>query len=167
VAKPEDRWRPKGAGLGREQRAQPVGLVDGRCPELRQVEDLMVLGRKRFWPFPEGVGNRSVKEVVTGGTCDCFVECVFGRQRRHALLQLAWGVLGNQGRWGNSQLAKAASTVSSLRVGDVGNGYPTSRWTARIRYGARVPAGFESVAADMAVRAASLRVGDPRSSRDI
>jgi hypothetical protein len=74
---------------------------------------------------------------------------------------------GNRMRGAGSQLADAASTASSLEVGDAGDGYSTLSWTVQCQsLRSRVGGRTEQVAMGETARAASSRVGDPADAHD-
>jgi hypothetical protein len=150
----------------RQRRAELVGPVDGRRPGLRKSAGLMALGWKEAWPSPERMGSHS--------------ERVGDRGRQWSFRRVRV--------WPTTPARAAPVTNGALRAaegGGMGHCWCAQR-QLRHHSGAETPAtairhrcerlelwatrrrrrGSNRVAADIVARAASLRVGDPRSSRD-
>jgi hypothetical protein len=167
-------WQSQGISGGPQGNVPSESEGRGRWDLL--MEGALDRGTTSRWREKREAGSGSLREgQATGWNEDCDRGRLWSphrtRGRPRTLMRVLPGTTGHPSgdrrrrKW--LQLVDAASTVSSLKVGDAGNGYSASSWKARCQSSrSRVDGGAEQTATGGTTQVASLRVGDHADSRD-
>jgi hypothetical protein len=144
----------------------PVGPAGGRRPGLGKSVLLTRHGRSGLWLFRGCLGNRAEPRWRQRASVVAVPGSFSADNAEASCLPLA-GLAGNRTRETRLQRVAHRQVRCSPRVGDAGNGYPASSWTA-LWLCQCLCAGraARKVAAGVAAKAGSLGVGDLADTRD-